>query len=216
MEAGSGTPGNRRRSPRLSGRPQRQQRQELSQSLLVRKVALAIASDVPLGQHQQYTTNLKRTYCKSVGLDYLQNRSLINYWLQKAVSEGLESDTKQSMVKVIVSPAGTKKFAPRSPRTRAAVAKLLRTEAGSAAAEAEEQAFERRESLRDSAMTVEAAPQDGAACATTLATLASAATPDLDSPQSCLLNKAAVQFATKVYADKEAQHMSARQKKDLA
>ena len=40
MEAGSGTPGNRRRSPRLSGRPQRQQRQELSQSLLVRKVAL--------------------------------------------------------------------------------------------------------------------------------------------------------------------------------
>ena len=89
MEAGSGTPGNRRRSPRLSGRPQRQQRQELSQSLLVRKVALAIASDVPLGQHQQYTTNLKRTYCKSVGLDYLQNWSLINCWLQKAVSEGL-------------------------------------------------------------------------------------------------------------------------------
>jgi hypothetical protein len=65
-------------------------------------------------------------------------------------------------------------------------------------------------------MTVEAVPEDGAACATTLATLASAATPDLDSPQSCLLNKAAVQFATKVYADKEAQHMSARQKKDLA
>ena len=58
MEAGSGTPGNRRRSPRLSGRPQRQQRQELSQSLLVRKVALAIASDVPLGDVEQYTTNL--------------------------------------------------------------------------------------------------------------------------------------------------------------
>ena len=92
MEAGSGTPGNRRRSPRLSGRPQRPQRQELSQSLLVRKVALAIASDVPLGQHQQYTTNLKRTYCKSVGLDYLENRSLINYWLEKAVREGLESE----------------------------------------------------------------------------------------------------------------------------
>ena len=178
MEAGSGTPGNRRRSPRLSGRPQRQQRQELSQSLLVRKVALAIASDVPLGQHQQYTTNLKRTYCKSVGLDYLENRSLINYWLEKAVREGLTSEHDQSMVKVIVSPAGSKKFAPRSPRTRAAVAKLLRTEAGSAAAEEEEQAFERRGSLRNSAVTVE----DGAACATTLATLASAATPDLDSP----------------------------------